>query len=1214
MESAPKTVSLPAAPLGYVYARRADSLPLDELAMLSARSADSELAVMPVIRGLTVEQAFATNVAVVAGSKTTGLGGSGTTFKLSPSHYHPNAFVFHGGAAIRASSGAPNLSRACDAARKRFGFSAYATAPVDNAVETTGASICEAVGLNPTAAVLYLVVTETFKETVYMCNAFLHYGGAGTVSVGPHDVVRIPLYPVQLFMPDVNRLAGEPFNAKHRSIGDEFVYPRPFFNSDLCRLLHGYVLGPAAVSLRVRNLDGVARGAAHLALDENHEGSVLPPDVTFTLFDSAQTAGRGGGRGPQRGGDGTSAKSTPASGTERRLASVMAADTALSMDSLVGAGVYDAELPSVEEWPLLASSDGRERLEALGAYVSRVSGLVGAMVFSSNSVLYMTEVDDGGPAEGKDGSNPSYHRFYLIAAPHVAGNPQTDKDGRVLPHTADQHSAPISGANQEFSLDYLALACGFCPQILARVLFYLERCDSGAFGGRNETDALRYLAGTLESEVPCGLCDRTTRPACAHTTLHRLRQRLPKFGAPARLPIGVFGTMNSAYSDCDVLGNYASYGALKKPNDNEAPKSIMQDTYRAAVERLFADLEQARLVERESVTQAGVGPGAAGLVHDHASFRGMLATIKETVEQAADQFVRTLVESRDFKIREALADANHTMSISLDPYSSSFCPVTSFLSRRTNLAVLQDLVLSQCHCLFYGQAVEGRNFRSQFQPVLRRRFLDMLNGGFLTAKTVTVTVAESGVVAPDLTLPATEPPTKECDGDLARVSMEVMRDLRVKNRVLFSNGGANLSEAAKARVAGMASAYRRPEKAANILSGAVGFLVKQFHAVLFPKGHPPGIETPNPQWFWTLLQRNQMPARLLGREDVETITAVKRFSDEYAAINFINLTPNNVGELAQFYFANLVLKYCDHSQYFINGLTAIVVGSKRPRDPASVLAWIDRPLAGQADVEPAAHEVLRGLDSRPALWTGTFLATHMVRSVMEQRPMVVMGLSISKYNGSAGNNRVFQAGNWNGLNGGKNVCPLMAFDRTRRFVLACPRVGFTCEAGGFGAGVRENTLSEQVRGIVAEGGPLVQTAVFLAVLHALGPRTQHLAVDDWVGLVEDEFLAVSLDAINAKVTESFGEWTVEAAQELARDLEAQTSAGTAAPDDGAFDFGACAGDDALAAGPGFGLAQAAAAPSSGVGGAGQKRPHPEDILFDMGGVPEKKPSLTFDML
>lgn len=288
MEAAAKTVTVRAAPLGYVYVTPIAALRRDLLALLVARSADDAAAVAPLVRGLTVEAGFAGHVAVVAGARTTGLGG-GLTLKLTPNHFHPNVFFFHNGDCVPPSSAAPALSRACEAARARFGFSAYRT-PVDNAEETTGAEVCARLGLAADAHAAYLAVADGFKEAVYLCNAFLHYGGAGTVSINGHEAWRVPLYPVHLFMPDVNRLVADPFNAKNRSISEEFVYARPFFNGALCRLLHGYVLGPAAVATRVRNLDAVARGAAHLAFDENHESAVLPADVTFTLLSSAAAA------------------------------------------------------------------------------------------------------------------------------------------------------------------------------------------------------------------------------------------------------------------------------------------------------------------------------------------------------------------------------------------------------------------------------------------------------------------------------------------------------------------------------------------------------------------------------------------------------------------------------------------------------------------------------------------------------------------------------------------------------------------------------------------------------------------------------------------------------------------------------------------------------------------------------------------------------------
>ena len=49
---------------------------------------------------------------------------------------------------------------------------------------------------------------------------------------------------------------------------------------------------------------------------------------------------------------------------------------------------------------------------------------------------------------------------------------------------------------------------------------------------------------------------------------------------------GIRSNVSPGEKSCDVLGNYASYGALKRPNDSEPPKAIMQDTYCAAVDRL----------------------------------------------------------------------------------------------------------------------------------------------------------------------------------------------------------------------------------------------------------------------------------------------------------------------------------------------------------------------------------------------------------------------------------------------------------------------------------------------------------------------------------------------------------------------------------------------------------------------------------------------------
>ncbi|AQS79186.1 single strand DNA-binding protein [Ateline alphaherpesvirus 1] len=1218
------TVQLEPGPIGYVYARAAEFDRRRELELLAARSADSDTAVVPLVVGLTVESGFASNVAAVAGSRTTGLGGTGVTLKLMPTHYSPSAYVFHGGHHLSPSSLAPNLGRLCAQARERFGFSDYDPRPADLKNETTGVALCRTLGLDPENTILYLVVTEAFREAVYLCNAFLHLGGASAATVGGDAVTRVPLYPLQMFTPDFNRVLAEPFNRNHRSIGEDFEYPLPFFNRQLCRLLFEAVLGPAAVALRARNVDAVARAAAHMAFDENHEGAALPADMTFTAFEAAGGPAAGAGPGAGRGRAGDGGKPAPNGGFERRLASVMAADAALALETLMATAVFDETPTNAEAWPMLEGLETPlERASAVGAYLGRAAGLVAAMVFSTNSALHMTEVDDAGPADPKDPSAPSFYRFYLIPAPHVAGNPQVDRDGRPVPGQEGRPSVPLNGgggrggsagpggaaaAAAEFSQDHLAMACGFSPSLLAKMLFYLERSDGGAIGGRPELDVIRYVGDTARAEVPCDLCSPETRHACAHTTMLRLRPRSPRFGGgAARGAIGVFGTMNSAYSDCDVLGNYAAFSALKRPECTDSARAVMQDTYRAAAERVMAELEQLQYVE------AGVPTSLARLeavLTGREAFRTVVGNVRQVVEREVAQLMRNLVEVRDYKIREAILEANHAMSLTLDPYSCGPCPLLQLLVRRSNLAVFQDLALSQCHGVFAGQSVEGRNFRNQFQPVLRRRVMDLLNGGFLPARTLTLALADGGIVAPDLRGPQDAPPVADLEGDLARVSFDLPREMRVKSRVLFAGASGAASEAARARAASLQALYQRPEKRVDILAGPVGFLLKQFHHVLFPGGKPPGSDQPNPHWFWTSLQRNQLPARLLSRDDIDLIAYVKRFSADYGAMNYINLAPSNLSELAMYYMANQILRYCNHSTYYINTVTAILAGSRRPRDPASAAAWA---APAGADLEASARAIVAAPEAHPGAWTSAFVGCNLLRPVMAARPMVVLALSISKYYGMAGNTRVFQAGNWAGLLGGRNACPLLVFDRTRRFLLACPRAGFLCSAAAFSGSARESSLCEQLRAIVAEGGSSVASAVFSAAVKALGARTAQLQPEDWLALTEDDYLSEELaEFVRRTLRAGGGEWSAEAAAEVAREAEAlvtQTTAG----DEEVFNFGACDDvddDGALAACLGGGEADPGA---FGPPGGAKKRPPPRDDLFAEGSG-DKRPHLTLDML
>ncbi len=1191
MDGVGKSVKLCGGPIGYIYATPKCSVPVDELAILAAKSNDCDDAVLPLVAGLTVESDFVWNVAAVAGTKTTGLGSGGTTLKLVPTHYHPCVFVFYGGDCIKPCTKAPNLTKACDLARERFGYSAYSS-PAPTAFETTGQQICEALEMDAQNVMLYLVVTELFKEVIYLCNSFLHFGGSDVVTINNADVRRIPIYPLHLVLPDFNRITNEPFSEKPRALGEGAIMPKAFYNDSLCRLLHGYVLSTTAVGLRVRNIDAIARGAAHLCFDENHEGTLLPADTTFTAFTPAAETTKGQSKMGKREGSDVSG-----GGYERRTASLMASDATLAIENVISASVYEDPIPDVNKWPIYCNPVGyADRIEALSAYMARVAGLVGAMVFSSNSVIYMTEVGEAGSTEGKETSTtaPSFYRFFQIAAPHLSANPLVDRDGK--PVSGENLSKSTSASQSEYSLDYLILACGFCPQLLARFLFYLERCDGGAKACHHDLDTVKFVSSAIDADMPCELCDKTSRIYCAHTTIKRLVYRLPKFGYQMRGAMGLFGAMTNNYCDVNALGSYAQFSTLKR-SEGEASRSVMQDTYRLTVERMMKALEKEGLLTCDDPTNMA---SADANIRDGNSFIRAISTMKNIIESEASQLMRNLTEIREYNIREGLGDANHTLSLAVEPYASGICPVLAFLSRRTIIAVVQDMALSQCSIVMQGQQVEARNFRTQFQAVLKRRVLELQNAGFITSKTITVTLEDQQICVPDPSKSQYDSVISNMEGDLVKVTVEIFRELKVKNKVLFGGGIAGAaSEATKSRLAGMVEAYQRPTKTMHVLNGPLGFAVKRYHTLLFPDVKMPNGATPNALWFWILLLRNQLPAGILSKEEEDKSLFIKKFTKSYADMNYINISPTCFGDLAQFYLANTILKYCSHKHFFINTISALVAASRRPRDPAIVLPWIERPITKGQDVAPAAQQLIASMSDHKDIWCATFSSTNLVGSIMTTKPFVVIGISISKYHGMAGSTKVFQSGNWGNIMGGRNVCSLMSFDRTHRYVMTCPRVGFVAEQPIFSSGIKETTLIDRVRMVLSEESAAPHAAVYMLALKMVGDRVRQMELEDWMEITNDEYISSLIDELNKQVEEAEGGWNADAAMTLAKEM---VNMAMSIPTDGpTFDFDAC--DENLEG----------HADGQTISETNLKRPNMN--VFDLEPIPEKRaPVLSVDML
>lgn len=1098
-------------PMAYVYARSNLTIDSEEWGLLCAKSFDQpSSAVAPLIPGLTVEEAFNTSIAAIIATKSSGMVGGSASAILSPCHFSPSVYVFYGGEKINPTSLAPGLTALCDEARTKFGFSSPPQAgPVSNAKETSGESICAALDMDPETTMLYLVVAEPFCEAVYMCNTFLHFGGADSVYINSELVRRVPIYPVQLYMPDIAlRLCRNPFDANSRNIGEGCAYPKPLYNKSLNRVLHGAVLAPQGQSLRTRDLEAVARAATAVAFDGNFEGCVLATDKTFTQPSTPQAKG-----GTQK----------PQADVERRAACSLAADLALTTRVSVSCAPYKFEGNTSSpycQWPMFGDAKTpTERTAALGKFMAELAGIIGAGLFAVNSPLYASEVVDGGASSDANDKHTSSNltRFFFTCGLHTLGCPTVDYAGnRVSDGVGECPLIPSNGF--EYGPEHLAYACGFSPELTARALFFLERCSRYQLGPDNRGGAnpMKFVASETNAATECRWCTNTTRQYCVRHTLHRLRSRLPVPRAPRRGPMAAFGAIDADYTDCDQLGNFAPYSHMKRAGEGDSARNVMNDTYRGLCGRVMQFLVSEGLVRADTGEDARNIQSAKDLCDTYDRISNM-------VDEECAKFITALSGARGYHYKEHLASSAHTFAVTMNPYSTAFCPMLTHLVAQTKSIILQDLILSQVPSTFDKGQPEAKMFRSAAMPTLRSAFMGMLDKGFVSGRQEPVVVSASSVTAPDTSVPSTEKSAIQYEYSLTRGQVLKLKEFKVKNRIVFNGFDGKRG----ARMQGMTDSFSRPTsvKHINILGGPLGFLLKRSHEMIFGSDN-------NVFQFWNKILGGTMPTSHLTPEIRKTLNYIRRVSKAYAESNYIKVQPQTILELTNFMVTNKILEYCGHGangSFYISTPTAVMMSATRNKDHSAELAWM--PAVANPTTKNLNEAAEKSIASDPSKnWVSTSVVTNACRLVMGTKPIVGLGIMVSKYVGQQSSTTVFQAGNWSGFVGTSGIQSVnagLSGDTTRKCMLACKRAGTLIKAGS-SSGFSESSLAGQVRSMVESG--CTPHAIYAVALRSLGEGLRDVTSDTWVAIVEDRFLVEALEDLHAQIAASSPNgWTHEAA-------------------------------------------------------------------------------------
>ncbi len=224
-------------PCGYIYFYPLATYPLREVATLGTGYAGHRCLTVPLLCGITVEPGFSINVKALHRRPDPNCG-----LLRATSSYHRDIYVFHNAHMVPPIFEGPGLEALCGETREVFGYDAYSALPRESS--KPGDFFPE--GLDPSAYLGAVAITEAFKERLYSGNLVAIPSLKQEVAVGQSASVRVPLYDKEVFPEGVPQL-------------------RQFYNSDLSRCMHEalYTGLPPVLQLGPQPLH--ARGAVHRA-------------------------------------------------------------------------------------------------------------------------------------------------------------------------------------------------------------------------------------------------------------------------------------------------------------------------------------------------------------------------------------------------------------------------------------------------------------------------------------------------------------------------------------------------------------------------------------------------------------------------------------------------------------------------------------------------------------------------------------------------------------------------------------------------------------------------------------------------------------------------------------------------------------------------------------------------------------------------------------
>ncbi|ATI21897.1 ORF6 [Alcelaphine gammaherpesvirus 1] len=924
----------PIGPCGFIYIYPETHFNFKEISLLGDKYAEAGAFSLPLLHGVTVEEAFVPNVKAVY--KKIDM----TTVSVKLSTFYNRAIIFHNVEKFESIFSGPGLGSLCKEACDLFGYVPFT--PLGEG-STDVSDICPPVWQEKDA-IMAVVITEGFKERLHLGKLIYLKSQMHSVMINKTEVYRIPLYDEDLF-------------TKKSSL-------RRLYLPAVSEYLYYTLYTSLAQSLRVHNAASLVEEIQEQFVHDKYKMAKL---VSFKEYPLA-TVG--------------------ACDTTLMVIDAVAAELGLSYSlSFFEAPQEKTKVQDYYSWDIFASCEtDSDRLEALSKWNALQAIHIHAQLFSTNSIYYVNRVARQAPIPNSKVEPNVYNSYYLQHGLANLCEETLFEDGS--PAFTGAPASSLDGSS--FTLQHLAYAAAFSPNLLARMCYYLQFCQHQKSTLNPAYNITEYVGSAANSPV-CSLCSGQCPCVCINTLFYRLKDRFPPVLQGSRRDPYVITGITNVFNELDFLGNFASF--RDKDEDQNQTEETPRYTYWQLNQTLTEKLEAAGLVDSPVADEGAGGSGSMNLE----KFVRTFSDIDSLVDAEAAKFINTMIKN-NVNFKESIKGVSHVIQYNCNTYWQAPCSLMLNLYYRSILTIIQDIALPISTVYESENPAQGYKpnewLKLHYQTLWTNFKSFFIDKGVITGTEMKVVHAEqfSDFFDVDAATNNMYSPVK-VQVRLARAQVLALKNIKVKNRILFS--GTSMSE--HYQNAFLKTANRRDN---YILAGPYVKFLNSFHRQLFPNLKISCL------YLWSnFCKKKQIPcvpgvsAEALNK----FFSYINNNSKQFEEVNMLDVVPDSYVTYAKQRLNNAILRACGQTQFY-----AVTIHSIFPKVQETCALEYPHVL-GTSSVD-SVEDYVNNVQNLKALTVNSSLresAANLARS----RPIVTLPVVVNKYTGIAGNAQLFQSAN-----------------------------------------------------------------------------------------------------------------------------------------------------------------------------------------------------------